>query len=110
MLSLPRSRSGSRFGSRAPGFVGDLSSDLAISFQSSGVGINAQSLGVPPPDCGKNSAPVIGSDGNWTCGASSATSTAASPWLVVAALAGLWFYFSGRKKISSLFHERSATA
>jgi hypothetical protein len=101
MLNPLRSYSGSH------SLLGDLSSDLAISFQSSGVGINAQSLGVPPPDCGKNSAPVIGSDGNWTCGASTATSTAASPWLLVAALAGLWFYFSGRKKLSSLFHGRS---
>jgi hypothetical protein len=100
MLNPLRSYSRSRQLGSLGVFGGDLSGDLAVSFQSSGTGINAQSLGVPPPDCGKDSAPVIGSDGNWTCGASSATSTAASPWLVVAALGGLWFYFYGRKKFS----------
>lgn len=72
---------------------------MDVSFQSSGAGINAATIGVPPPDCGSKSTAVLGSDGNWTCSGSAASgSGSASPWLVVLIAGGLWWWFYGRKK------------
>ena len=73
-------------------------SDLSVSFQSSGAGINAQTIGVPPPDCGPKSAPIVGSDGQWACTAASAAPEGIPSWMLLAAAAGAAYWYFTRKK------------
>lgn len=40
--------------------------DLSLNFAQSG-GVNAQSIGAEPPDCGPKAQAVIGPDGYWAC-------------------------------------------
>ncbi len=40
---------------------------MQVTFHPSGTGINAQSIGVPAPECGPKGAPMIGATGEWEC-------------------------------------------
>ena len=71
--------------------------DMGIQFGTAG-GVNAQSIGAAPPDCGSKAAPMIGPDGNWVCTATSSGSGLSSVWILVLAGIGWWYWQSKKTK------------